>query len=60
MQSVFSSLAICILSIFNKLLCVQAFVLVFVHPISASELKSLKNSYSWRKMACKDLTRDVN
>lgn len=41
-QNVSSSLAICILKIFNKLLGVQAFALVSVLPVSASELKPRK------------------
>lgn len=59
-QNVFSSLAICILKIFNKLPCVQAFALVSVQPISASELKPLKKSSNWRKkMAYEDSASNV-
>lgn len=46
---VFSGLAVYILKIFNKVLCVQAFAVVSLEPISTSEPKPLKASNSWRK-----------
>lgn len=46
---VFSGLAVYILRIFNEVLCVQAFAVVSLEPISTSEPKPLKASSSWRK-----------